>query len=240
MNVIILAAGQGRRLSPHTDNRPKCLLPLGDSTFLQFQIDLLRHAGIESIAVVTGFCAEQVRETCRDSVVYYHNAEFNSTNSLYSLMQAEEFAQDGCLVMNSDVVFHPDLLTSLLTSPRPNALLADFDSVLGEEEMKVVCDEEKRVLGISKDIAPWKANGENLGLIRMGAEAARAVLSESRIAASTGQRNLWVPQGVARVLDRIPFHAIPIDGRPWIEVDYLHDLERASREVYPKCRLNGR
>jgi choline kinase len=105
--------------------------------------------------------------------------------------------------------------------------------------MKVVCDADGRVRQISKNIAPWEAHGENLGLIRMGAEAARAVLEEARRAAAASERNLWIPQGVARVLERIPFHAVGIDGRPWTEVDYLHDLERARREVYPLCRPNG-
>ena len=102
--------------------------------------------------------------------------------------------------------------------------------------MKVVCDGQSRVRQISKDIAPWKAQGENLGLIKMGAQAARAVLAEAKAAVAEGERNLWVPQGVSRVLENVPFHAVEINGRPWIEVDYLHDLERASREVYPLCR----
>jgi choline kinase len=239
MNVVILAAGQGRRLSPYTDACPKCLLPLGESTFIQFQIDLLRRMRLDSIAVITGFHAERVREVCGESVVYFHNAEYDTTNSLHSLMQAGDFARGGCLVLNSDVVLHPDLLEVLLSFPRPNALLVDFESALGEEEMKVVCDADGRVRRISKDIPPREAHGENLGVIRMGAEAAQAVLEEARAAAAAGTRNLWAPQGVARTLDRVPFHAVASGDRPWIEVDYLYDLERARSEIYPLCRLDG-
>ena len=236
MKTLILAAGQGRRLSPLTDDCPKCLLPLGDTTFLGFQIAALRRAGGDAVGVVTGFCAEKVRAACGAEAVCFHNADFETTNSLHSFLQAEEFVRDGCLVFNSDVVFHPALLDQLLAGPHANALLADLNSELGEEEMKVVADDEGRLVEISKDIAPWEAQGENLGLVRLGADGARALLDEARRASDAGQRNLWLPQGIAHILDRVPFHALPIGPHPWIEVDYRHDLERARAEVYPLCR----
>lgn len=237
MKAIILAAGQGKRLGALTENLPKCLLPLDGETFLEFQLNLLRHCGIGDIAVVTGFCQDQVRACGGSGLTYYHNEEFETTNSLYSFMLAADHAAQGCVVLNSDVVFPADLLRELVDSPWANALLADFQAELGEEEMKVVCDESRRIHQLSKDIAPWEASGENLGLVRMGPEAAREVIAEARRAARQGERRLWLPEGVSRTLDRVAFHALPIEGRAWIEVDYRHDLERAQKVVYPLCRI---
>lgn len=236
MNALILAAGQGKRLSPHTDNCPKCLLSLGETTFIGYQIELLRHFGIKTIGVVTGFCADRVRSACGDSVRYFHNSQYDTTNSLYSFLQAAPLAAEGCLVLNSDVILDPALLQKLLDSPHANALLADFESALGDEEMKVVCDADGRVREISKKISSQKAQAENLGLLRLGAGAARAVLQVAQNAAESGLLNLWMPQGVAQVLEKEPFYALPIAGKPWIEVDFPHDLRRAREVIYPLCR----
>ncbi|MBN1868493.1 phosphocholine cytidylyltransferase family protein [Candidatus Sumerlaeota bacterium] len=235
MKAVILAAGQGKRLLPLTDNRPKCLLPLGESTFIEFQLDSLRRAGVGEVAIVTGYCADQVRGHCGSSCTYFQNNEFDSTNSLYSFMLAAEFAREGCLVLNSDVVFHPEILRRLLDAPTGNTLLVDFAATLAEEEMKVVCDGQSRITAISKSIPAAEADGENLGMIRMDATGAQAVLGAAHEAARAGERRLWAPQGVARVLDTVPFYALGIEGLPWTEVDFPDDLTHAQEDVYPLC-----
>ena len=41
MNAIILAAGQGNRLKPLTNNQPKCLVELFGKSLLNWQLDIL-------------------------------------------------------------------------------------------------------------------------------------------------------------------------------------------------------
>ncbi len=58
--AIILSAGQGKRLSPLTDDRPKCLVDLAGRSVLHWQLLHLREAGIKDVVVVTGFGADKV------------------------------------------------------------------------------------------------------------------------------------------------------------------------------------
>ena len=51
MRAVILSAGQGSRLLPLTEGRPKCLLPLGPRTLLEWQIWALAQNGVDDIAV---------------------------------------------------------------------------------------------------------------------------------------------------------------------------------------------
>ena len=60
MKAIILAAGQGTRLRPYTDERPKCLVELGGKALLDHQIASLRAAGIDDICVATGYRSDLI------------------------------------------------------------------------------------------------------------------------------------------------------------------------------------
>ena len=51
MLAIIFSAGLGTRLRPITDSLPKALVPLNGRTLLEYQIQMLREAGITDIAV---------------------------------------------------------------------------------------------------------------------------------------------------------------------------------------------
>ena len=58
--AVILSAGQGRRLSPLTDRRPKCLIDLSGRSMLAWQLQALEKAGVTDAVVVTGFGANLV------------------------------------------------------------------------------------------------------------------------------------------------------------------------------------
>ena len=64
MRAIILAAGRGGRLRDVTGNRPKCLARIGERTLIDRQIRALRGCGIDTITVVAGFRAADVRRSC--------------------------------------------------------------------------------------------------------------------------------------------------------------------------------
>jgi len=53
---ILLAGGKGERMG----SRPKALLPIGDGTFMGAIVSSMKDAGIEDIAVVVGFHADEV------------------------------------------------------------------------------------------------------------------------------------------------------------------------------------
>ena len=58
--AIILAAGQGKRLLPLTEARPKCLIELSGRSLLAWQLMRLQAAGVDETVIVTVFRADAV------------------------------------------------------------------------------------------------------------------------------------------------------------------------------------
>jgi L-glutamine-phosphate cytidylyltransferase len=235
MKGIILAAGRGARLNGGNNDMPKCLVTLGGETLLSRNVRLLRAAGVDEIVVVIGCAADTVRRTC-PGVSFVENARFAQTNSLYSLWLARPLLTDGFVVMNCDVLVHPQIVTDLLNARHPDALLIayrDEDTEYGDEEMKVRvrCG---RVVDISKTMDPQDADGENLGIVKFGAEGARLLIEEMDALIAEGNHKAWVPRAFKAFAERRPLHAIGTRGFPWTEIDFPEDYRRAVEVVLPQ------
>lgn len=238
MNAIILAAGKGTRLDGAAV-KPKCLVEIGGSTLLHRQIETLRSLDVNKIVVVIGFGGESIRQECAQEIreiSFVENVQFAETSSLYSLWLAREHMREGFVVLNSDVLFHPQMLADLLESDRDDALLiSDTDpNPLGDEEMKVKVKEEL-VVDISKDIDPMEADGENVGIVKFSPSGARLLVDYmNTLIASGGGMKDWAPRAFREFARRHPLHALSTRGLPWIEIDFPEDYQRAVNEVYPK------
>lgn len=232
--AIILAAGRGNRLLPLTADRPKCLVEVGGKTLLEHQARAIRMSGVRVIQVVTGHGADRVHAHCNGSTLYAHNPDFDITNSLDSLGYITlEPGAEGILILNSDVLFHPQLLANLLNDPRENVLLADFRTGFGEEEMKIIVDESSRIQAISKSLDPATVQAENLGVLKLGRAAACDLLALARAREGRDKAIKWAPDGINFLRDRHEFYALPIGELPWTEIDFPEDLARAENLVYP-------
>jgi choline kinase len=235
MKAIILAAGSSKRLGKLTEHTPKCLLSLGDKTILQHQLENLRDSGLNDIVLVTGFCEDLIKAACGSACRYISNPVFATTNSIYSLWLAREEAQDGFVVLNSDVVFHPHVLTRLLHSPFPDALAISCHGSLGEEEMKVQVRDE-RICAISKELAPDEAQGENIGIVKFSPQGAKVLFDKIEELVAAGTVNAWLPLAFQKICSYHALFAVSAAGLPWIEIDFPEDLEKARTEIYPQIR----
>jgi choline kinase len=238
MRGILLAAGKGTRLEQGAGDRAKCLLKLGDLTIIERQIFYLRQSGIEDIVVVVGFQAQQVRQVCGTGIQYIENPIYQETNSLYSLWLARHLFSDGFVVMNSDVLFHPQLLLDLLTARYEDALLVGYreENSYGEEEMKIKI-RRGQVIEISKEVNPNYADGENVGIVKFGASGARILTDQLDTLIKDGGLHSWAPRAFLEFAKIRPLHAIGTRGYPWVEIDFPADYERALKVILPQLPI---
>jgi len=235
MRGVILAAGRGARLNGEKSEMPKCLVTVGGDTLLSRNIQLLRSAGIDDIVIVVGCAADTVRRTCAD-VTFVENARYAQTNSLYSLWLARPLLTDGFVVMNCDVLAHPQLVFDLLSARHDDALLLsyrDAHTTFGDEEMKVRV-RRGRVVDMSKAMAPDEADGENVGIVKFSPEGARLLIEKMDALVAAGEQKAWVPRAFAAFAAERPLHAVGTRGYPWTEIDFPDDYRRAVEVVLPE------
>ncbi len=243
MRGVILAAGRGSRLNGESSNTPKCLVEVGGVSLLERQIDTLHACGVHDIVVVVGCNADDVRAACGPDVRFVENAQYASTNSLYSLWMARHLLTDGCVVMNCDVLFHPRLLDDLLTARDPDALLVAFRedaaTAFGDEEMKVKV-RRGCVVDMSKEMEPAEADGENLGVVKFSGEGARLLVAILDGIVAAGRLREWAPRAFLQFARTRPLRAIGTRGLPWTEIDFPEDYQRAVNEVLPAIEADVR
>src|SRR3989338_3034735 len=122
MRAIILAAGRGKRLIPHTNSKPKAMLEFGNKPLIQYSIDNLRKVGIADITIITGYKSEMINIP---NVRYIHNEKFAETNMVYTLFCAEAVMDDNLIISYSDIIFEPKVLQKLLQSKDEITVVVD-------------------------------------------------------------------------------------------------------------------
>lgn len=70
MKTVILAGGLGTRLKPFTEVIPKPLLPIGEKSVLEIQIERLRNAGVHDIYLATNYKSQYIENFFGDGSRY--------------------------------------------------------------------------------------------------------------------------------------------------------------------------
>jgi NDP-sugar pyrophosphorylase family protein len=70
MKTVILAGGLGTRLKPFTEVIPKPLLPLGEKSVLELQIERLKKYGCDEVFLATNYMSEYIENFFGDGSRY--------------------------------------------------------------------------------------------------------------------------------------------------------------------------
>jgi histidinol-phosphate/aromatic aminotransferase/cobyric acid decarboxylase-like protein/choline kinase len=132
MKAIILAAGIGYRMKPLTKDTHKTMLKVGSNRIIDSIISGLAENNIKTIIVATGYLAEQVKSHLVANFpaiefVFVHNPEFQETNNVYTLHKVFDTIEidDDILLIESDLMYDPDVIKKIVESPYDNVALVD-------------------------------------------------------------------------------------------------------------------
>ncbi|NLV27525.1 MAG: NTP transferase domain-containing protein [Methanomicrobiales archaeon] len=116
LKAVILAAGEGRRLRPLTQNRPKALIPVANKPIIEHNINSLVNAGIRDIIVVVGFRKEQVmRHLSQLSFPVMIVQQAEQLGTAHALLCAKGMIKDDVLVIPGDNYIDSGSLRDIIT-----------------------------------------------------------------------------------------------------------------------------
>lgn len=222
--VAILAAGDGGRLKPHTDGRPKALVPVAGRPLIDYVLRSVADAGVAEVLLVIGYEGEQVRRWVGDGsrfglrVSYAENDAFALGNAR-SLWVASSVWEPPFAVVMADHLMEPGALRRFLDAVGTSAAVGVDGSDLGDDgEATRVLVEDGRVVCIGKGIEPW--NAVDTGLFWVTAELLPFLQGELRDGEAAAVFAAAARRGLLTAVDL---------GAPrWLDVDTPADLERAE------------
>lgn len=116
--AVIMAGGEGRRLQPLTEHKPKPLIEVGGMPMIERQVRDLTRAGVPQIYISVNYLGHMIEEHFGDGsrfdtkIIYLHEKQKMGTAGALSLLPEPPDAP--ILVMNGDVLTTPNFQNLLL------------------------------------------------------------------------------------------------------------------------------
>ncbi len=253
MKAIILAAGEGKRLRPLTNDKPKCMVKLFGKSLLEYQIDIFKSCNINDISVVTGYKSEMINF---ENIHYYKNSNYETTNMIETLFCAERELNNDVIVSYGDIIFEQNVLQSLLDSKDDISVVIDsnweyywkkrFTDPLSDAE-SLTLNQEGLITNIGQKVSDYdKICGQFIGLMKFQHNSINTIrdfykkskkISESGINPLNSKlpfQNSYMTDLLQGLIDYgCRLKAIQTDNK-WLELDTMNDYE-----LYEKMYSDG-
>lgn len=242
MQVIILAAGMGRRLGELTQDNTKCMVTVNGVRLIDRLLRQLVSVSnpLHRIVIVIGYEGKKLKEYLGNSYQHIHleyveNPIYNKTNNIYSLFLAkEELAYDDTLLVESDLIFEDGVFEKVLSNPFPNlAVVAKYESWM-DGTMVVLDGENNIVTFVPKSAFSYNDveryyKTANIYKFSRDFSVTKYIPFLEAYSKAMGTNEYY--ESVLRVLsmlDKTGLKGLPIDNMKWYEIDDVQDLDIAE------------
>jgi histidinol-phosphate/aromatic aminotransferase/cobyric acid decarboxylase-like protein/choline kinase len=240
MQALMLAAGMGKRLGAYTNNQTKCMVKVGGKTLLEHAADALRQAGIKKFVLVVGYEGEKLMAFAREKLADFDlefvvNQDYDTTNNIYSLYMArEQLMADDTILLESDLIYEPQLIAEMVASPEPNLVaVAKFEHWM-DGTVTLVDDQglirefvEKKNFSYASADRYYKT--VNVYKFSRDFSTQQYVPFLTAYIQAYGKNQYY--EMVLKALAHLPFaglHAFEMGHRKWYEIDDVQDLDIAN------------
>jgi L-glutamine-phosphate cytidylyltransferase len=238
MQAIILAAGEGSRLRPYTNDRPKCLVEVDGTSLLDRQLAVLHRCGISDLTLIKGYLADSFD---RVDVRTFLNPRFAETNMVWTLFCARKILRGELIIAYGDIVYSRHVLETLLKAKNDFSIVIDrkWEAYWWERNEDPLTDAETLRLsddGLITEIGKKPdtlaaIQGQYIGLMKFSAAGVARIRETFDRACERGDlggkppENAYMTDLLQTLIDEgESLHPVFIDGE-WVEVDTASDLE---------------
>jgi glucose-1-phosphate thymidylyltransferase len=230
MKAIVLAAGEGQRLAPLTNRRPKPMLPIANRPLIGYVIQALAEGGIDEIVLVVGYKRDRIQTYVGDGDDWGVDVEYvlqdTQLGTGHALLQAEDTVDGRFVVCNGDRIIEPTAVEAVLgpEETAPDAETAATVTVTRSshpERYGVVTVEDGQVTRIVE-----KPHAEESGsaLINAGVYGfGPSIFDAIRDTPADGRGEVPITGAIERLIDGQGVRATRYRGQ-WLDVSQLWDV----------------
>ena len=246
MKMIIVAAGQGTRLRPLTDNKPKCMVEYNNKPIIDYILDVANECNIRDVAIVNGY-KKQVLEKYLENrdITFFANEKFDTTNMVSTLFNAKDFMNDDIIISYADIIYKKEILEKLITSNEDFNVVIDKDwrklwslrmeNPLEDAETLRVVDGNIVELG-KKPNNYDDIEGQYIGLIKISKSTMARVavfyesLDKGKLYDGQVYDNMYMTSLIQMIIDNlVDVKPVFINGG-WIEIDSVEDIRAYNKK----------
>lgn len=233
MQAIIMAAGKGSRLGSLTAGNPKSFVEIKGKKLIEYNLQLLRHFGVDEIIIVTGYRCEAFQELTRGmkDVRLIYNPFYEMVNVLGSFYMGMEALHDDFLYLHADTLCEPVIFEKLVKFEADAVLPVEYKQC--DEEAMKVRSENGRIVEITKQMPLEAAEGEFIGIASFRREVIPALKAKTKQLMKEKEFSAYFESAVQRLIDEEKFkvEAVSTEGAFWAEIDFMEDYENASERI---------
>ena len=229
--AVILAAGEGQRLRPFTETKPKVMIKVANIPILEYAVNALKGVGIRDIVIVVGYKKERIIDHFGDGSESGVNIRYaeqkQQIGTAYALKQAEDMVDETFIVLPGDNIIDFRALESI---EEPWTLL--YQRVKEVSKYGAVILEAGKVVAIVEKPLDARSHLANTGIYALTTEIFDEIGNETSLVAvlnsyaktheirAVENRGVWMDVVYPWDVLKVNEHAMFFSGKSiagWIE-----------------------
>lgn len=242
MKALILNSGLGSRMGVLTSEHPKCMTEISShETILSRQLKQIAEAGIEDVAITTGYYDSVLVNYCNSLDLPLHfafvkNPIYDKTNYIYSIYCAREYLDEDIILMHGDLVFENEVFDKVLAFPG-SCMTVSSTLPLPEKDFKAVV-KDGMVMKVGVEF--FNEAMEAQALYKLNKEDWKVWLGKIIEFCETEKTKVYAENALNELNGAANIHALDVENLLCSEIDNPEDLavvtsklkEIQSRTVY--------
>ena len=236
MQLILLSAGRGSRLSQNLRKKPKSLAIINGKSILEHNTDFFNK--FKKKYIITGYKGNLIKKFAKkNNFKIIHNVKYKSTNMVYSSFLATKFIKEDVVICYGDIIFDSSIYNILKEKKNIMPLNKNWLSVWKKRmnRKKIMKDAENVVtkknilLTIGGKIKSKLPKYQYMGLFKLKKnDFFKLSIYFKKIQNKKIDMTSFLDKSIKK--NKVRFYIKPY-YKTWFEIDSYKDLVVASKEL---------
>jgi phosphoenolpyruvate phosphomutase len=239
MIALILSAGIGSRLKPHTNIKHKCLVEVADNkSIIDIQLTNLRKNDINDIVIAVGHFKEKIKNHIELyypdlNIILVNNNKYAFTNCIYSMWLCRKYLHEDMIFLTGDLVFESKVIKDMIDSNLNNMIYVNPEAALNKEDFNVEIGDNGYIKEIGVNVCGKNAKS-CYPLYKISISSMKIWMKEIDNYIKQDKTNLYCEDAFNNISDKI--NLVPLYTTDFcMEIDNCDDLLEAKKYYKNFC-----